>query len=951
MDLQVLQGLISNAALLLVLSFLYIQLFRQLERRKIIGQVLSGFLFGGVAIGVMLSPMHLIPGVVFDTRSVVISVGGLFGGPLVAFITFAMASLFRVWQGGAGALMGVLVSFFSAGLGAAYYFWKKAHPKAMTAPYLYGFGVLVHLVMLGCAMALPGDMTWRVLDDIWVPVIIVYPVATLLLCLLISDRESRVEAEKLLKASEERYRRIVNVTNEGIWVIDPDFKTTFVNSKMAEMLGYREDEMLGRPLAEFIHSDDLPHHEKQMKIRREGQSTQYERRMRKKDGGVLWALVSAVPMYEDGVFVGSMAMYTDISERKRAEETLRQSEEKFRLAFMTSPDAIAINRYGDGVFLDVNQGFQTLTGFTRDETMGHSFTELGIWQDEAVRERLLEALRGHGKVSNLETEFHFQDGAVRLCLLSAVVLNLDGERCIISITRDIEEIRQAQEAVKANEKRLHAILEASADPVVVYDAKGAATFVNPAFTRVFGWGPEEVLGRRIPFVPADQSNIAQEIIAKLYAHQETPALETKRRTKDGRLLDVVISAAGIPGDSGQITGMVVNLTDITQTKKLEAQLRHAQKMEAIGTLSGGIAHDFNNILSAIMGYTELAHGLALEGKPNVHELDQVLEAADRARKLVRQILTFSRKAEVDLQPISLNDSVLHTLRMLEHTLPKMIAIETNLAPDLKQVNADLNQMEQIVMNLAANAADAMPEGGRLVIETKNTALSEEFSRQHLEVTPGVYVELKFSDTGCGINPKAQEHIFDPFFTTKELGKGTGLGLSTVYGIVKAHHGHIFCYSETGSGTSFTIYLPAFEAGAAGTTTDTVLAEKFPQGTETLLLVDDEESLRELGARILERMGYRTILASNGEEALEIYKARREEIDLVIMDLSMPGMGGHKCLKELLTLDPKSKVVIASGYSANGQAKVALESGAAGYVAKPFRLNDLLMSVRDVLDSK
>jgi len=947
----ILQGLISNAALLLVLSFLYIQIFRQLERQKIVWQALSGILFGGVAIGVMLSPMHLIPGVVFDTRSVVISVSGLFGGPLVAFITFAMASLFRVWVGGAGALMGVLVSFFSAALGAGYYFWKKDNPKAMTAPYLYGFGVLVHLVMLVCALALPGNMTWRVLADIWLPVIIIYPVATLLLCLLISDRESRVEAEKLLKASEERYRRIVNVTNEGIWSIDPELKTTFVNSKMAEMLGYSEREMLGRPLSDFVFREDLAHHENEMQIRREGQSTQYERRMSKKDGSLLWALVSAVPMYEEGEFIGSLAMYTDISERKRAEETLRQSEEKFRLAFMTSPDAIALNGYIDGVFLDVNQGFLTLTGFSRDEAMGHSFAELGIWQDSSTRDRIFAELRQHGKVINLETAFKFKDGAVRRCLLSAVVLTLDHKRCIISIVRDIDEIKQAQEAVRANEQRLHAILEASADPVVVYDAQGAATFINPAFTRVFGWPAEEVLGRRIPFVPADQNQATQEVIAKLYAHEETPTLETKRLTKDGRLLNVVVSAAAIPDASGQIAGMVVNLTDITQTKKLEAQLRQAQKMEAIGTLSGGIAHDFNNILSAIMGYSELAHDLAQEGKPNTQELAQVLEAAERARKLVRQILTFSRKAEADLKPLNLNYSVRQSLRMLEHTLPKMIAIETNLAPDLKQVNADLNQMEQIIMNLATNAADAMPEGGLLVIETKNTTLSEDYCRQHLEVSPGVYVELAVSDTGCGIAPQALEHIFDPFFTTKGVGKGTGLGLSTVYGIAKAHHGHIYCYSEVGSGTTFKIYLPAHDANQPTPSVDGVRSQKLLKGSETILLVDDEQALRDLGSRILESTGYKTILASNGEEALEAYQARKDEIDLVVMDLSMPGMGGHKCLKEMLAINPRAKVVIASGYSANGQAKVALESGAAGFVAKPFRVNDLLVSVRDALDRK
>ncbi|MFH1058409.1 MAG: PAS domain S-box protein [Pseudomonadota bacterium] len=764
----------------------------------------------------------------------------------------------------------------------------------------------------------------------------------------------------------------------------------------------------------------------------------------------------------------------DVTTRKQAQEALRQSEERFRLAFSTSPDAIAISRLSDGHYLDVNEGFTALTGFARAEVIGRTNAELNIWQSAAEREQLLAELERQGRVTNLEANFRTKGGSAYTGQVSAAAISLGGEPCMITITRDISELkrsqaqlrlwadafthcaqgmaiglpetntflaanpafarmlgreltdivgrpilsiyapnhavkaeefiakvdelghasyessmlradgasfpvqvdlvsvhdqegqtlyrvasiqdiserRQAQEAILANEKRLHAILAASADPVVVYDSHGLATFVNPAFTRVFGWLPEEVLGQRIPFVPPDQDAVVGEHIAKLYAEGGTVTLETKRQTKDGRVLNIVISAAGIPDDSGQIKGMVVNLTDVSQTKLLEAQLRQAQKMEAIGTLAGGIAHDFNNILGAIMGYTELAQDLAQQGRSNQEELAMSLKAAERARNLVRQILAFSRKSETDARPLSLNKSVRQALQFLERSLPKMIAIEQHLDPDLQLVNADPNQMEQVLLNLATNAADAMPEGGRLIIETKNITLNDSYCDQHLALQPGDYVLLALTDTGQGIPTGLMEHIFDPFFTTKEVGRGTGLGLATVYGIVKTHGGHVYCYSEVGLGTTFKIYLPAYQADqATAPPAKTQPEEALLRGSELILLVDDEPALRELGQRTLESMGYRVLTAASGEQALEVFTAQADQIALVVMDLGMPGMGGHKCLQDIMAIKPEAKVVIASGYSVNGQVKASLEAGAAGFVAKPFHRLDLLGTVRSVLDAK
>jgi signal transduction histidine kinase/CheY-like chemotaxis protein len=388
-----------------------------------------------------------------------------------------------------------------------------------------------------------------------------------------------------------------------------------------------------------------------------------------------------------------------------------------------------------------------------------------------------------------------------------------------------------------------------------------------------------------------------------------------------------------------------------QRRSLEGQLRQAQKMEAVGTLAGGIAHDFNNILGAVMGHAERGLSRGRLGQDTSRELGRILLAAERARDLVGRILAFSRKVEVRPRPLNLNLDVEHVVQMLKHTIPKMIALETHLDPDLLPVQGDPSQMEQVLLNLATNAVDAMPQGGRLVIETANLVLDQEYCRQHLEVHPGAYVRLMVSDSGSGMDPRTLEQAFDPFFTTKEVGRGTGLGLSTVHGIVKSQGGHLYAYSEPGLGTSFKIYLPAFQQEAPAPVLPPPLPEDLLGGRETILLVDDEESLRELAAQTLEEMGYEVLTAATGEEALDIYRAQGRGVDLVVMDLGMPGMGGHQCLRRILELDAKAKVMIASGYSANGLVRDSLDLGALGYVAKPFKRVDFLATVREILDRR
>ncbi|MBI4797724.1 MAG: PAS domain S-box protein [Desulfarculus sp.] len=520
------------------------------------------------------------------------------------------------------------------------------------------------------------------------------------------------------------------------------------------------------------------------------------------------------------------------------------------------------------------------------------------------------------------------------------------------IIHDITEPLQAQQALKKSEEKFRQLFEHSNDAIFVHDDQGVFLDVNQRACAMLGYSRGEILAMRTKDCHPPEAQEDGRQAFQVLMSQGSVCFETVFLRADGSLIDVEISTSPVGGQENVYQAIVRDITGRKRAEeekaRLEGQLRQAQKMEAIGTLAGGIAHDFNNILGAILSFAEIARDDALAGKASPQDIEQILTAAERAKRLVQQILTFSRKVEPQRRPLDLNQEVRRALDLLERTLPKMIGIGLDLATDLRRVEADPGQISQVILNLAANAVQAMPEGGQLTIATANLQLEGRGCGTCGASLEGDWVMLTVRDSGQGIAPEDLPRIFDPFFTTKEVGKGTGLGLSMVHGIVKAHGGHIESLSQLGQGTAITIYLPglgveAAEPGLEGQTPE------LAGGRETILLVDDEEALCAMGARLLSAAGYRVLVAQSGEEALERYWQQGRGIDLFIMDLGMPGMGGHKALKAILALDPLAKVVIASGYSATDQVRAALESGGVGYVAKPFRRSDLLGTVRQALD--
>lgn len=525
---------------------------------------------------------------------------------------------------------------------------------------------------------------------------------------------------------------------------------------------------------------------------------------------------------------------------------------------------------------------------------------------------------------------------------------------IIEYTLDITERRQAEQQLRESEQTFRSLFESATDLIYLLSTDGTILRANPVSFRLLGYSEQEMIGRAISdyFTLSSQQSFAEQLPALLRGGRCLKEVELI--CKDGSVISTDCSASGIRDGQGHVTGVVAFLRDATERKQAEKerdglrnQLFQAQKMEAIGTLAGGIAHDFNNLLQVVLGYA----GIISVGKDrrstDLRNLETIRKAAKDGAELVKGLLTFSRQVESKLRPCDLNLELKRIERLLRRTIPRMIEIKLFLADDLNPVRADPVQVEQVVLNLAVNARHAMPKGGTLAIETANVTLDEHYCRVHFDAKPGNHIQLKISDTGHGMEREVVERIFEPFYTTKKAGEGTGLGLSVVYGIVKSHGGHITCSSEPGIGATFNIYLPA---NVVDRPPEVDLMHEMPAwGTETILVVDDERHIRNVVEESLTLHGYKVHLAATGKEALESYRAKQEAIDLVLLDLILPEMGGEQCLEEILTINPHAKVLIASGYSTEESRKALLELGASGFMDKPFEAIELLRTVRNTLD--
>lgn len=645
------------------------------------------------------------------------------------------------------------------------------------------------------------------------------------------------------------------------------------------------------------------------------------------------------------------------AERARVEQELRESEQRFRELFHLLPASISFSRKADHVFLEVNRGFEESSGYRREEVIGRSSRDLELWPSAEERDTMMRLLEGSEEVRNFELRVKSKRGQERQMSFSATSVIVGGEPGWLSVLTDVTALRAAEEAVRENERLLQLLVEHSTDILGVISTAGVHVSLRGPLQRILGYDPDELIGHdALEFIHPDDVAAVREVVEAL---SKTPGLvrrvECRHRHKQGRWVAMEAMGASRLEEPG-INGIVINVRDVSERKeaeqeraKLHEQLQQALKMEAIGRLAGGVAHDFNNLLTAISGNIELAQLDLDPSDPLQQYLADAAHASDSATELTRQLLTFSRRQLIEPRVINVNELIGNLRKMLGRLIGEDIELATTFAENLGSVRIDPGQLQQLLVNLCVNARDAMPEGGRLVIETGNSEIDESFCHMHPDVQPGRYVRIAVIDSGQGMSKEVRQRIFEPFFTTKGEGRGTGLGLAMVFGAVKQAGGVIDVYSELGMGATFRIYLPRIEAPSERIAQVLAKAD-LPRGNELILLVEDSASVRELAAAMLKRLGYRVLSAANGGEALLIAEQHREPIDLLLTDVVMPGMNGRDLSERLQKCHREMRVLFSSGYTEDTIVRHGVMDETMHYIGKPYSMQALSVKVRRVLDS-
>ena len=767
-------------------------------------------------------------------------------------------------------------------------------------------------------------------------------------------RQARDQAEKELRESETKYRLLFDANPHPMWVFESaTLRFLTVNHAAIHHYGYSLEEFLSMTVKDIWPVEDLDRFLRSVDPQVDtGESYSELCRHRKQDGTIIDVEVSSQPI-NFGHTQAQLVLAHDVTAQRRVEVQVRESTEQLQLLLDSTAEAIyAIDLNGECTLCNaaclrlLGYGHESeLLGKDMHATIHHTRPDGRPYPAEECK--IYQAYRC-GKRAHVTDEVLWRaDGTSFPAEYWSYPIKHD-ERIVGSVVTffDITERKKAEEQLRQSESRYRSMIESAPYGVYRVDQNGRIAMANPACAAMLGYqGPDEVLGldtgTDVYLNPAEQQR------ARNYA-SEGPSVgyETKWKRKDGKTITVRLGGRHLPDDDELPGGFDVFVEDITEQRSLQKQFEHAQKMEAVGRLAGGVAHDFNNLLMVISGYAQLMEESPTDSRKVSQYATQIREASSKAASITRQLLAFSRKQVLEPTILDLNHVVKDLGKMLPRLLGEDVEIVLNLDQHLGTLRADRGQLEQVIMNLAVNARDAMPKGGRLTIETTNVTLDTAYhQRREVSVSPGRYVLLAVSDTGTGMDTETQLHIFEPFFTTKESGKGTGLGLATVYGIVKQSQGFIWVYSELGKGSTFKIYLPRLDAAVTELIAQALQAT--PGGTETILLAEDESALRNVSRVYLESKGYTVLDAPNANEALSICKSYREPIHVLITDMVMPGLGGLELAKSALEFRPGLAVVLVSGYTDR-----ALDSEATGigakFLQKPFSLDALARTVRVLL---
>ncbi|MGO9239906.1 MAG: PAS domain S-box protein [Bryobacteraceae bacterium] len=763
---------------------------------------------------------------------------------------------------------------------------------------------------------------------------------------------------------EELYKLVSENAADVIWLWDPTKeRCVYVSPSVRYLRGFAPDEILAQSMDQAMPPDTYRQivAEQQCRLAAVESGDESARiRMQEvaflhKDGTrVTTETVTKLLSDASGRVRHILVISRDITQRKRAEvalqranESLVRAEAHYRLMFNSVSDAVFVHTFGEGGppghFVEVNDNACRYLGYTREELLQIGPHDITAPEERFKMKAIREILLAEGQ-DLFETTNIAKDGRRIPIEVNARLVHLDNSKAVISSVRDISERRKSEEAIRS----LATAVEQAGETIVITALDGTIQYCNPAFEKITGYSREEAIGQNPRVLKSGKHD--REFYERLWAAITQGKVWTGRLTnkkKDGSLYEEDATISPIRDESGNISGYVAIKRDVTEWRQLEDQLRQAQKLESIGQLAGGVAHDFNNLLTVINGYSDFLLDRLKEPGPLRSYAEAIRKAGQRAGSLTKQLLAFSRKQVIEPRVLDLNATIRDSAPMLQRLIGEDVALDTHLGDGLGQVMADPDQIHQVIMNLAVNARDAMPHGGKLDIETANADLDATDSRaMHPEAMPGPYVLMTVTDTGHGMEDAIRKRIFEPFFTTKEPGKGTGLGLSTVYGIIRQNGGWIDVWSEPGVGTSFQLFLPRIDASP--------LFEAIPNrtpsqgGGETILVVEDQKAVRLLADAALQRYGYRVLLASDAESPILVAQQYAGAIQLLLTDVVLPGMNGRQLAERMQALHPKLKVLFTSGYTSDVITRQGVLDQGLAFIAKPFSPDALAAKVRAVL---